>query len=135
MPEPIILPPPSERADPAAAVEAHGAGLVIAEWGGAYVGYVAPLHVHHGDDEAWHVLAGSMRFRLGDREVVAVAGTTVMAPAGLPHTFGNAGPGAARYLIVTSTRLSDLIAELHQVDSSEHAAVFKKYDSELLETS
>jgi mannose-6-phosphate isomerase-like protein (cupin superfamily) len=24
---------------------------------------VAPLHVHHVDDEAWHVIAGALRFR------------------------------------------------------------------------
>ena len=30
-----------------------------------------------------------MRFRLGGREVLAEAGTTVLVPAGVPHTFGN----------------------------------------------
>jgi mannose-6-phosphate isomerase-like protein (cupin superfamily) len=133
MPEPVVLPPPSGRADPSAGVQACGANLVIGEWGGAFVGYVAPLHVHHSDDEAWHVLSGTLRFRFGEHEVIAEAGSTVVAPAGLPHTFGNAGPGVARYLIVTTKRLNELIEELHKVDKSEHAAVFRKYDSELLE--
>jgi mannose-6-phosphate isomerase-like protein (cupin superfamily) len=27
---------------------------------------VAPLHVHHEDDEAWYVLEGALGFRLAD---------------------------------------------------------------------
>src|SRR5947207_476258 len=50
---------------------------------------VAPLHVHHRDDEAWYVVSGALRFRLADREVIASAGSTVMVPAGVAHTFGN----------------------------------------------
>lgn len=131
--EPIILPPPAGRADPTAGVEARGKNLVIGEWGGDHVGEVAPLHVHHTDDEAWRVLSGTLRFRTSDREILAEAGTTVLVPAGVAHTFGNAGPGPVRYLIVTSKRLNELISELHRVDRSEHPAVFRRYDSELLE--
>jgi mannose-6-phosphate isomerase-like protein (cupin superfamily) len=133
MSEPVIIPPPAARPDPAAGVDARGSHIVIVEWGDDYVGDVAPLHVHHEDDEAWHVLSGRLRFRFGDREVIVDAGSTVLAPAGTPHTFGNPGPGPVRYLIVTSTRLNEMIADLHRVDRSEHAAIFRRYGSELLE--
>lgn len=43
---------------------------------------VAPLHVHHVDDEAWHVGSGALRFRFEDEEVIARAGATVLVPAG-----------------------------------------------------
>jgi hypothetical protein len=57
----------------------------------------------------------------------------VFVPAGVAHTFGNPGPGSVRYVIITSARLNAMISELHQVRPEEHAAVFRKYDSELLE--
>ena len=60
--------------------------FVIVEWddpGGTE--WIAPFHVHHADDEAWHVLAGSLRFRVGAETVDAPAGTTVFVEKGTPH--------------------------------------------------
>ena len=65
--------------------------------------------------------------------LVAEAGTTVMVPAGTPHTFGNAGPETSRYFIITPTRVSELIGELHRTPKDEHPAVYRKYKSERLE--
>ena len=115
---------------------ARGTTLVMGNWGASGVATeVAGLHVHHQDDEAWHVLSGALRFRLADGEVVAEAGSTVIVPAGLPHTFGNAGPEPSRYLIILSSRLDALIAELHgpDVQPSDRPAIYRKYASELLE--
>jgi mannose-6-phosphate isomerase-like protein (cupin superfamily) len=114
-----------------------GTRLAIANWptGAASSGFVAPLHVHRSDDEAWHVIEGALRFRLGDDtdDLIAPAGSTVLVPAGVPHTFGNAGPGPSRYLIIMSTRLQEFIAKLHEVGAEDHAAIYEQYDSELLE--
>ncbi len=67
--------------------------FVIVEWT-AEVGdhWIAPLHVHHEDDEAWYVLSGTLGFRLGDEEVEAHAGSAVLARRGTPHTFWNPAP-------------------------------------------
>ena len=46
-----------------------------------------PLHRHRREDEVFHVLEGVMRFRVGETEVVAQAGETLLAPKGVPHTF------------------------------------------------
>jgi len=94
---------------------------------------VAPLHVHNLDDEAWHVISGALRFRLADREFVASAGETVLVPAGVAHTFGNAGPEPSRYLLIVPSRLDELISSLHSVSAAERAAVYRRYESELLE--
>ncbi len=53
-----------------------------------------PLHVHHGDDEAWFVLDGELTFQVGDRTWNAETGTFVWAPRGLPHTFRVDSPTA-----------------------------------------
>lgn len=107
---------------------AAGRSLVIKEWRGSGP---AALHVHHADDEAWHVLEGTLRFRFADRELDVSAGGTVFVPAGVEHTYKAIG---ARYLIILTPRLDALIRELQ--DSHDQAAlpaIYRKYESTLLE--
>jgi mannose-6-phosphate isomerase-like protein (cupin superfamily) len=61
----------------------------------------APLHVHHDEDEVFHILEGRMRFVLGGRTFDAGAGETVLAPKGVPHTFRIVSPAGARVLVIT----------------------------------
>ena len=113
---------------------ARGTHLSLANWPTSGTATeVAPLHVHHDVDEAWYVIEGALRFRFEDRELVAPAGSTVLVPAGVPHTFGNAGPEPSRYLIVMPARLQRLISRLHEVPPEEHAAVYREFASTLLE--
>ena len=113
---------------------ATGSTLAVANWPtGSEPGEVAPLHVHHEDDEAWYVVEGALRFRLADRELIAPAGSTVLVPAGVAHTFGNAGPGPSRFVIIMTSRLQQLIGRLHEVPADEHAAVYREFASTLLE--
>jgi mannose-6-phosphate isomerase-like protein (cupin superfamily) len=107
---------------------AVGGSFAIHEWRGSGP---AALHVHHADDEAWHVLDGTLRFRFIDRVVDVGPGGTVFVPAGVAHAYEAL---AARYLIILTPRLDALIAELQQsADRAQHAAVYRKYESELLE--
>jgi mannose-6-phosphate isomerase-like protein (cupin superfamily) len=113
---------------------AKGAHLVIREWPASGVDHeVAPLHVHDSDDEAWHVISGALRFRFSDRVLIAEAGSTVLIPAGTAHTFGNAGPEPSRYILILPSRLDELISRLHEVDRSEHVAVYARYASRIVE--
>ena len=109
-----------------------GDNFVIAEWT-AEVGdhWIAPLHVHRSDDEAWYVLAGTLGFRLGDDEVEANAGSAVLAQRGTAHTFWNAGRSEARYLIVMTPRIAELIEEIHQ-PGADVAAAFAAHDSAII---
>jgi mannose-6-phosphate isomerase-like protein (cupin superfamily) len=127
-PEPLIISPQGDGQS------IRGTTLAIEDWptDGA-ASEVAPLHVHHADDEAWHVVSGALRFRFEDHEMIARAGATVLVPAGVPHTFGNAGPGPSRFIIILPARLDKLISELHQADPAEHPAIYREYESELLE--
>jgi uncharacterized RmlC-like cupin family protein len=112
----------------------RGASLVIEDWTtDGVANEVAPLHVHHGDDEAWHVVSGALRFRFDDQELTARPGTTVLVPAGVPHTFGNAGLGPSRFIMILPARLDRLISRLHQSDPAEHPAIYRDFESELLE--
>ena len=114
--------------------------FVVAEWrdSGAPSGpprFIAPLHVHYRDDEAWYVLEGTLRVRVGDDEVEARAGSGVLVPRGTPHTYWNPEPMPARYLLIMTPNVYSLIQEIHQLKERNTAALrelFKKHDSELL---
>ncbi len=108
---------------------ASGASFAIHEWQGAGP---ATLHVHHSDDEAWHVLEGNLTFRYADRTETVASGDTVFVPAGVAHTY--TASDDARYLIVLTPRLSALIAALHEDRDPVHQnEIYRRFDSELLE--
>jgi mannose-6-phosphate isomerase-like protein (cupin superfamily) len=47
-------------------------------------------HVHADEDDAFYVLDGELTFLLEEGEVAAPAGTFVLVPPGVHHTFRNA---------------------------------------------
>jgi quercetin dioxygenase-like cupin family protein len=106
-----------------------GASFEIHEWRGSGP---ATLHVHHADDEAWHVLEGELTFRYADRSETVGPGATVFVRAGTAHTY--TADADARYLIILTPRLSALIAAL-QADRSpvRQSEIYKRFNSELLE--
>jgi quercetin dioxygenase-like cupin family protein len=59
-------------------------------------GKVPGAHVHPEQEERFHVLEGTMRFRLGMRTIMAGPGETVVVPARRVHKFANAGDETAR---------------------------------------
>ena len=88
--EPLILPALS-LSEPGAGV--HGAGLVIQNWRAAGLAeMVAPLHVHHADDEAWHVISGALRFRLADRSSPPRPARPCWCPRAWRTPSGTPGP-------------------------------------------
>jgi mannose-6-phosphate isomerase-like protein (cupin superfamily) len=114
--------------------------FIVAEWRdpGAPPGpprFIAPLHVHYRDDEAWYVLEGTLRVRVGNDEVEARAGSAVLVPRGTPHTYWNPEPTPTRYLLMMTPNIYSLIQELHQLKERNVPILrelFKKHDSELL---
>jgi mannose-6-phosphate isomerase-like protein (cupin superfamily) len=130
MPHAIIRHSGEGSADPGRRFSAEGSSFSIHEWRGS-----GPplLHVHHADDEAWHVLEGTLRFRFSDGTVDVGAGGTVFVPASVAHTYEAID---ARYLIVLTPRLASLIHQLQQTrdDPSRQRAIYAAHDSELLET-
>lgn len=108
---------------------ASGNSFSIHEWRGSGP---ATLHLHHSDDEAWHVLEGELAFRYSDRSETAGPGTTVFIAAGTPHTYV-AAPDA-RYLIILTPRLKSLISDLQSDrDPAHQNDIYRRHESELLE--
>ncbi|HEY3476788.1 MAG TPA: cupin domain-containing protein [Anaerolineales bacterium] len=127
MTDPIIV--PEKRAQDQSPIAATGTSFDVHEWSGGGAGY---LHVHYADDEAWHVLEGTLTFRLRDRQVEAPAGTTVFVPAGVPHDYFES-QGPSRYLIILTPRLRDLISALEAAPREEHNEIMSRFESEMLE--
>lgn len=109
--------------------------FVVVEWsddGDGVHEWIASLHVHHEDDEAWYVLEGMLRFRLNDEVFDVGAGGAVLAPKGYAHAYGNASPGqSARYLLIMTPRIAELVRALHQPDAGDAADIFRAHASEL----
>lgn len=77
------------------------------------------------------MLEGTLTFTFADRHVEAPAGTSVFVPAGVAHTYQ--ASDTARYLIILTPRLRELIAELQRAPLQQHAAIMRRYESEILE--
>src|SRR5262245_58404149 len=97
------------------------ASLVVAEWtapGGdpRSPRYIAPLHVHHEDDEAWYVLAGKLTVRSGSDDHHLHTGGAVLVPRGVAHTYWNPTPEPTTYLLVMTRRIQALIDALHTLE-------------------
>lgn len=113
--------------------------FVIAEWqdSGGPAGpprYIAALHLHHHDDEAWYVLEGTLGVKMGNDELEAHAGSAVLVPRDTPHTYWNSG--RLDYLLVMTPNIYRLIQEIHRTTDRTPAALralFAKHDSELLD--
>lgn len=63
-------------------------------------GHTGPSeHIHTGHDEAFFILSGRLRFRVGPGYREAVEGETLFASRGLAHGFSNPSESEARYLV------------------------------------
>ena len=109
-----------------------GDDFVLVQWT-AEVGshWIAPLHLHREDDEAWYVLRGTLGFRLGDEEFDATAGSAVLARKGIPHTYRNAGDVEAEYLLLMPPRIAALIDAIHR-PGADVPALFEAHASSIL---
>ena len=61
-------------------------------------GDMPPLHVHHEEDEVFHILDGEVTMFLPGTEVSLATGETFRAPHGVPHTYRVESP-SARWLV------------------------------------
>ena len=73
-------------------------------------GRVPGAHVHPEQEERFHVLEGTMTFRLGLKKIVAEAGETIIVPRGRVHKFANGGdtPARARVEVVPALDMEQL---------------------------
>ena len=115
--------------------------LMIME-GEILVGEGPPIHVHHRDDEYFHVLQGEIEFEVGHRTIRGRAGTWVYVPRYIKHRYRNVNSTGARLEFVFQLagiehyfeEVSRVIVAQQPNWPDQAAAVTKKYDIELLGT-
>ena len=74
---------------------------ILQHW--APFGDSPPLHIHTTEDEAFRVLEGRFRFRVGDQEHLLHAGETLLAPKNVPHTYCIESPEGGSWMTVTTS--------------------------------
>ncbi len=58
-----------------------------------------PRHVHHGQDEWFHVVRGEYAIEVGEERFELRTGDSVLAPRGIPHVWAHTGNETGRLLI------------------------------------
>ena len=61
-----------------------------------------PPHVHHREDESFHVLQGTLTIQAGGKTLKASPGDFVHLPRGMVHSFQNTGKVDAKFLVVVT---------------------------------
>ena len=72
-------------------------------------GSASPLHVHHDEDEIFHLLEGAMEVEVGLERFVAIAGETFVGPRAVPHRFRVISPQGARLLTISRGGFEDMV--------------------------
>jgi quercetin dioxygenase-like cupin family protein len=92
---------PGERMTFLATGEQTGGAFFLAEVEVAPGGGTPP-HIHRREDEAFHMLEGSLTIQVGGNTITASAGDFAFLPRGVAHSFKNTGDGSARALVLTT---------------------------------
>ena len=104
----------------------------------------APMHVHHGEAEAFYVLDGKIELTCGAQKVIGQAGDFVYAPREVPHKYKVVGDKPARLLLFFSRPGFEMFfaeggapldeAPARPPDPVAFRHLVEKYGMELLET-
>ncbi|MGI8825750.1 MAG: cupin domain-containing protein [Chloroflexota bacterium] len=73
------------------------------------------LHTHHAHDEAYLVLQGRYRFKIGDEEHEGGPGMFVYAPRGTTHTFASVGPEEGRIFAISLPGLEHFLERMSRL--------------------
>lgn len=104
----------------------------------------APLHVHHGEDEAFWIIAGDVTIEVGDTTIECHAGDYAFGPRGIPHRYDVGDRGCRMLFILTPGGFEGLVRELgrpaqsrtlpepSEPDFAHVAEVAERYGCELL---
>src|SRR5215831_4042864 len=69
-------------------------------------------HIHHREDESFHILQGTLTLQVGGKTIVASPNDFVFLPRGVEHCFKNTGRNDAKFLVlVTPAGLENFFAE------------------------
>ena len=99
-----------------------------------------PPHTHRYTTDTFYVLEGTLHMTVGDREIDASAGSYILVPPGVVHTFANTSSEPVRFLNVNAPGgLENYLRDLADAMRSgttpvtpDLAAIAAKYDFTVL---
>jgi quercetin dioxygenase-like cupin family protein len=72
-----------------------------------------PPHIHHREDESFHLLEGTLTIQVGGDTITAAPGDFAFLPRGIAHSFKNTGDVTAKALVlITPAGLENFFAEV-----------------------
>jgi quercetin dioxygenase-like cupin family protein len=72
-----------------------------------------PPHIHHREDESFHLLEGTLTIQVGGDTLTASPGDFIYLPRGIAHSFKNTGDVTAKALVLnTPAGLENFFAEV-----------------------
>jgi quercetin dioxygenase-like cupin family protein len=74
-------------------------------------GRMAPLHVHHREEESFLITRGQVTFQIGEQTIEAGSGDLIVGPRDVPHKFTAGLDGARLLFLITPAGLEGLIRE------------------------
>src|SRR4051812_29491889 len=98
----------------ATSAETNGAfSLIEGVW---QPGGFGPLpHIHTQQEESFYVLSGEFDFIIGEEKLRAEAGSFLVVPRGIVHSFAAAGDSPARLMFLHTPGLEGFFLELAQL--------------------
>jgi quercetin dioxygenase-like cupin family protein len=86
---------------------------------------VPSRHTHPIQEERFTILAGTMRFRLGWRSILATSSDTIVIPPGVAHWFGNPGPEVvhARVEVRPALHMEELFTTAASIETGAHDSI------------
>ncbi len=99
------------------------------------VGDGPPPHIHKTEEEAFYIVDGELTVQVGEHTVHGTAGSFVLVPRGVVHTFKEAETPLAKVLVLNSpARFEQFFEEIAgPPDMEKIMAMAKKYNLEIVE--
>lgn len=100
-------------------------------------GFTTGRHIHRVQEETFFVLEGECEWHIDDQKIVAMPGTYVFIPPGVPHDIGNSSSSPARMIMTVSPpghehyfeELVKLVAQSSPPDADAIAELRARYDT------
>lgn len=114
--------------------QSHGSLSVLEV--GNQPGEGPPLHIHTQEDETAYVLAGEVRWKLGDELFSSGPGSFVFIPKGVAHTWQVIGDEEGRFLVTFTPAgmegFFDRLSDLPEFDPAAFRAAASEHGMEVV---
>jgi mannose-6-phosphate isomerase-like protein (cupin superfamily) len=114
-----------------------GDGFALIETAEPDAGIGPPMHIHRDCAEYFYVLAGGYEMFVDDRTYDCPAGSFILIPQGIPHTFRNTQPKSRKLNLYTPSGMIGYFDELAAglgagMDESALDAIAGRYAMEVV---